>query len=371
MKITSVETVIIRLPVVLPIGDGTQDTLIVKVHTDEGLTGLGEAHTSPWVARAVIEAPMSAMAARGLAEIVVGQDPLDIAPLWEKMYSLSMVYGRRGVVIHALSAIDMALWDILGQATGQPIYRLLGGGYRGEVRPYASALVAERRDETPDYARRLADQGFSAMKFGWGGLGEDPQADIALWTQVRRALGDGVELMVDVGTDMGLPKAVALAKGLAGVGVFFLEEPLSPDDLDGYAQLVAASPVPIASGEKEQTRFGFRDLMDRGRLRIVQPDVARVGGFTEARRVAEMARLRGVTVIPHCWSTDILVAATLHLIASLKDCPYLEFCVQDNPIRREVVKDPIRFQGGVVKVPQGPGLGVELNEETISRLRFA
>jgi L-rhamnonate dehydratase len=371
IKITDVECIMIRLPVVRAIGDGTQDTLIVKVHTDTGVTGVGEAHTSPWAAKAVIEAPLSSYAARGLRDIVVGESPLDPVVLWDRMYSLSLIYGRRGVVMHAISAIDMACWDILGKVTGQPIHRLLGGAYRGEVRPYASTLAPDTPEETLREAAALAGAGFPAIKFGWGALGKDTDSDLRFVARVRETVGPDVDIMIDVGMDMGLSNAARLARGLNDHGVFFLEEPLSPDDLAGFAQLVAQSPVPIATGEKETTRFGFRDLMDTGGLRIIQPDVARVGGFTEARRVADMARLRGVTVIPHCWSTDILVAATLHFIASLKECPYLEFCVVDNPIRRDIARNPIRFEQGVVRVPQGPGLGIELNEETIGRLRFA
>jgi L-rhamnonate dehydratase len=371
LRIVDVECTMIRLPEVRLVGDGTQDTLIVKVHTDEGITGIGEAHTSPWVAKAVIEAPVSHITARGLREIVIGEDPLNIAPLWDRMYSLSAVYGRRGVVIHAISAIDMALWDILGKVTGMPVYRLLGGAYRTEIEPYASMLDMDSQDQTISEVRRLVDEGFRAVKLGWGNLGKDTRSDLKFIASVRKAAGPETALMIDIGTGMELSRAIPLAKGLADSGVYFLEEPLSPDDLDGYARLCEVSPVPIATGEKENTRFGFRDLMERGRLPIVQPDVARVGGLTEARRIAEMASLRGVTVIPHCWSTDILVAATLHFIASLKSCPYLEFCVLDNPIRREVAASPIRVQGGVVKVPQSPGLGIELNEETLRRLKYA
>ncbi len=370
MIITDVECMMLRLPEVLPIGDGTQDVLIVRVHTDEGITGIGECHTSPWALKAVIEAPMSAYAARGLKDIVVGQNPLEMGRIWERMYQLSMVYGRRGLVMHAMSAVDIALWDIAGKVYDQPIHRLLGGAFRSAVPAYASTLAAPDRSETLRRVDALVSEGFRGIKFGWGQLGKNIQDDMALVADVRRTVGPDVDLMVDIGTPIPLRKAQLLSEGLAEHGVYFLEEPLSPDDLAGYRILSSSSPVPIASGEKEQTRHGFRELMETG-VHIIQPDLARAGGFTESRRISDLAEHFGTTVIPHCWSTDILVSATLHFIAALTECPYMEFCVADNPIRRQVIRDPIDTCRGMVRVPDGPGLGIELNEDTIDRLRYA
>lgn len=177
--------------------------------------------------------------------------------------------------------------------------------------------------------------------------------------------------MVDMGMPVPLDDAIWLSRALADEGVYFLEEPLSPDDLEGFARLVQASPIPIATGEKETTRFGFRDLMERGGVRIIQPDVGRVGGITEARRIATLAEVKGARVIPHCWSTDILVSATLHLIATLPDAPFLEYNVMAQPLRTDLLSNPIRPKDGVAKVPNGPGLGIELNEELIEELRVA
>ena len=370
MIITDVECIMLRLPEVLPIGDSTQDTLIVKVHTDEGIVGIGECHTSPWILKAVIEAPVSAHASRGLKEIVVGQNPLSIGSLWDRMYELSMVYGRRGLIIQAMSAIDMALWDILGKVCGQPVHQLLGGSRRDDIPAYASTLAAPDIKSAIREVQELVDQGFRAIKFGWGNLGKDLKSDLQFVEKMREAAGTEVDLMVDVGMPMPIRDAKQLAQGLAALGVFFLEEPLSPDDLDGYAALVGASPLPIACGEKETTRFGFRDLIERGQVDIIQPDVARAGGFTECRRIADMADLHGTQVIPHCWSTDILVSATLNFIATLSDCPYLEFCVVDNPIRRSVIQEPIEVVDGMVSIPNRPGLGLELNDKIVEDLRY-
>jgi len=162
-----------------------------------------------------------------------------------------------------------------------------------------------------------------------------------------------------------------MGKALADENVYFLEEPLAPDDFDGFARLVESSPTPIATGEKETTRFGGQDLMIRGNLRIIQPDIGRVGGFTEARRIAAPAEARNVQIIPHCWSTDIIVSVTLHYIASLSKCPYLEFDVFDQPLRSQLVKNPMSAKEGIVRVPEGPGLGIELNEEIINHFRWS
>ena len=371
MKITDVRCTMLRLPEVRAIGDGTQDTLIVEVDTDAGITGVGEAHTSPWVVKAVIEAPLSHYSARGLRNILLGEDPRNIHALWDKMYALTAVYGRRGALLHGISAIDMALWDLLGKYTGQPVYQLLGGAYRDSIAPYASILALASPAETVEVAKQLVADGYRAIKFGWNGLGGDVERDVEAIALVREAVGSDVDLMLDVGVPMPLQRAIKLARALEPYSVGFLEEPLSPDDLGGYAKLAQATATPIAAGEKENTRFGFADLITRGGIAVAQPDVARVGGFTEARRVADYADLHGVTIIPHCWSTNILVAATLHYIASLRSCPYLEYCIVDNPIRTSVTTHHFAPVDGVVHVPNGPGLGIELNRATMESLCYA
>ena len=371
MRIIDVECLVVRLPHVQLIADGNQDALIVKVRTDQGLTGVGEAHTSPTVLKAIIEAPPSHIYAQGLRDLVLGENPLDHKAIWDKMYRYTAVYGRRGAVIHAISAIDLALWDLRGKAAGQPVYRLLGGPYRTEVPAYASTLMPEDPRQAPREAAKWREEGFRAVKLGWGPLGVDVRRDLAVASEVRRAVGPDVNLLLDVGYGMEAQTAIRLAHGLEELNYFLLEEPLSPDDLDGYARLCQAVELPIAAGEKEATRFGFRDLIERGHVDIVQPDLARTGGITEAIRIAEIALMRNVTVLPHCWSTDILVAATLHFIAALPRCPYLEYCVVNSPLRHSLVLDPILADEGRVRVPEGPGLGVELDDEVIAQYRYA
>ena len=369
MRITDIEGIILRLPQVREIGDNCQTVLLILVHTDEGITGIGEAHTSPLVSKAILDAPLGSNSSCGLRELLVGEDPRDINRLYDLMYRRTIAFGRRGAAIHAISGIEIALWDILGKSTGQPIHRLLGGARQPAFRAYASFLAPATIGEAARLAEQQAARGFKAVKLGWGNLGADPKQDVAMVGEVRRALGAEIDIMLDMGFPVSLSQALHLGRALADHGVYFLEEPLSPDDIRGYSRLTSVSPTPIATGEKESSQSSFIDLMDHGGLSIIQPDVARVGGIGETIRIANHAAARGVTVIPHCWSTDILVAATLHVMATLHDCPYLELNVTDNPLRTDLTIEPIRAVDGIVRVPDAPGLGIELNPETIARYR--
>ena len=338
MKITDVEGIMVRLPEVRMIGDGCQTILIIKVHTDSGITGIGEAHSNPLVSKAVLDAPLCSVSSTGLRDLLVGQDPRNIDKLYDLMTKRSVTYRRRGAVMHVISGIEIALWDILGKAMGEPIHRLLGGARRNEIAAYASDLAPETPAGAVALAERHAAAGYKAVKLGWGGLGNDRKADARMMGEIRRAVGPDIDLMLDMGFPVPLDDAIWLGRALAEHDVFFLEEPLSPDDVAGFARLTAVSPTPIATGEKETTQYPYIDLMDRGGLRIIQPDVARVGGISETLRIATHAEARGVRIIPHCWSTDILVAATLQVIATLRECPYLEFNVMDNPLRTQLMK---------------------------------
>ncbi|MSP88152.1 MAG: mandelate racemase/muconate lactonizing enzyme family protein [Alphaproteobacteria bacterium] len=371
MKITDIESVILRLPVVKPIGDGCQTVLIIKVHTAEGITGLGECHANPEVGKAIIDARLHSISSCGLKELLIGEDPRDINRLWDLMYRRTQSWGRRGAVMYAISGVEMALWDILGKSLNAPVHRLLGGARKMDFKVYASDLAPDKPGGSVKIATKHRRNGYQAVKIGWGGLGGDPRADVKMARDVRRAVGPDMDIMIDMGFPVPLSDALYLGEALAEHGVYFLEEPLHSDDLHGYRRLTEASRTPIATGEKDTTQYPFIDLMERGGLRIVQPDLARVGGITEMMRIATHAEARGVRVIPHCWSTDILVAATLHFISTLRDCPYLEFNATDNPLRTQLLKEPIRpDKHGVVRVPDKPGLGIELDERTMKKYRF-
>lgn len=369
MKITDVEALVLRMPVIdVNAADSTQDALIVRVHTDTGLVGLGEVDASPTVTKAIIDAPPSHSISSGLREILLGQDPRDVEHLWDRMYEGSIFFGRRGAAIMAMSGIDLALWDILGKSLGVPVYRLLGGARRNSIPAYASTLMPDTPEEAEEHASDLAKQGFSAIKFGWGPFGKDADLDVELVSAVRRGAGDDVEIMLDIGFGWrNADHAIDMTRRIAKYRPYWIEEPLWPDDLDGYAQLADAVDVPIAAGEENTTRYEFTDLLDRGRVDIVQPDLARCGGLTEGRRIAALAHARGRPVVPHAWSTGIVSAASLHLIATIPDATFLEYCVRPNPLNTDLLKNPVVVVDGVAKVPQAPGLGIELNEAELER----
>src|SRR5579872_1245701 len=288
MKITEVETIHLRLPEIERECNGTQDALLVKIGTDAGLVGIGEVDSSPHVIQAIFDAPYSHTLACGLRHVLLGEDPLDVERLWEKMYRSTLYYGRRGAVIHALSGADIALWDLLGKAAGMPVCKLLGGAYHIRMPAYSSDLMPFEPARAAGRAAQLRDAGFTQLKFGWGGLGQSERLDAELTAAIRSALGDRPELILDIGHCWDAATAEARARRLEEYRLLWIEEPLPPDDLDGYGRLTDAVTTRIAAGEQSSTCWDFADLMDRGRVDVVQVDVSRAGGFTEARRIAQM-----------------------------------------------------------------------------------
>lgn len=368
MKITAVEPIHLRVPVVDEIPDGTLDVLVVRIHTDAGLTGIGEVTSQSYVCKACFEAPRSAARRHGLTSILLGEDPSNVEGLWQKMYYQTNRYGRRGAAIHAISGADIALWDLKGKAEGRPVYELLGGAHRDRVRAYASVLFGDAPEETARLAREFVELGLTAAKFGWGPFGKDPEADLAHVTAAREALGDRRDLMVDAGHAWDWPTALERAKLLTPLNLSWLEEPLSQDDRRGYAELCPRSPVPIAAGEGDVTHWDFEDLLDRG-VHVVQPDVAFCGGLTVCRKVSQMAEARGRRVVPHCFSTGINLTASLHWMASVPSGDLVEYCLRPSPLMRKLVKNLPPLVDGYVPVPSGPGLGIELDEEIVREFR--
>lgn len=366
MKITAVETLYLRLPEVNNRADGTQDTLVVLVHTDAGVTGIGEVDSSPLVAKAIIEAPMSHFIARGLAECVIGENPLEIDLLYDKMYQGSIFFGRSGATQQAISGIDMALWDIAGKVYQQPVYRLLGGGYKTQLRAYASILFGDTPEETYTIGRKFVDQGFTAVKFGWGPLGQSEAGDLAHVAAARRGVGDSAEFMIDAGLAYDTTTAIRRAHQFAEYRPYWFEEALHPDNLTGYAKLAANSPIRIAAGEQETTLAGFAGLLDAG-LDVVQPDVARVGGLTNFRRIGQLAAQEHRLCVNHSYKTGISVAASLHGLAALPNSYWLEYCVEEGPLRQKLTPETFPVVDGFVRVPEEPGLGVSLDREIVER----
>lgn len=368
MKITNVEPIHLRVPVVEEIPDGTLDVLVVRIETDAGITGIGEVTSQSYVCKACFEAPRSAARRHGLTSILLGENPLDPERLWNKMYYETNRYGRRGAAIHAISGADIALWDICGKAAGKPVCELLGGNFRETVRAYASVLFGDHPEDTAELAREFAQMGLTAAKFGWGPFGVDEQTDTAHVQAAREALGDQRDLMVDAGHAWDVETACQRARLLAQWDIAWLEEPLGQDDRKGYAELCPQSPVPIAAGEGDVTHYDFEDLIDRG-VHIVQPDVAFCGGLTVCRRVSELCQQRGRTAVPHCFSTGINLAASLHWMASIPDGDLVEYCLRPSPLMRKLVRNLPPLVDGRVPVPSGPGLGIELDEGIIRQFR--
>lgn len=370
MKITNVEALYLRMPHVRELCDSGQDALVIKVSTDAGITGIGEVDSAPLAVKGFIEGPFSHTTVAGLREILIGEDPFETEYLWHKMYRQSVYGGRRGVGLHAISGIDIALWDIKGKALGQPIWKLLGGGFHDRIRPYASTLFGPTPAETGDIARRLADRGFTAVKFGWEPMGQDERTDIALVREARCGLGDDLDLMIDAGLVWDAKTAIQRARSFSDYRIFWLEEPLMPDDYEGYAKLSQATEIRIAAGEEESNRHSFIELMDRGKIDVVQVDLTRVGGFTEAMKVASLAADRGLPVVNHGFTTYINVAAALHFLNSIPNSFILEFVVEEQSTLRDcVTKQRVSAHDGFLPIPSEPGLGVDLNEEGIRQFR--
>lgn len=370
LRITEIEPMVLRAPEVdVSRADGTQDAFLVRVRTDEGLVGIGEADTSPYVARTIVEMPSSHSIARGLAELLVGRDPLDIGGLWDLMYRGTYHYGRFGAALHAMSAIDIALWDIAGKSSGRPVVDLLGGARTDRVRVYASEVMPETPEQVREIAARAVDDGYSALKLGWGPLGRDLDRDVELVIAARETIGIDRSLMLDGGMGYTVESATELMRRLRDVGLGWLEEPIGADDLDGYARLADAVDVPLAAGEAETTFLPFRALAERGRVRVLQPDLARCGGFTVARRIRELIGELGVDVVPHCFSSGVLVAASLHFVASLDRPSLSEFSIARSPFVRDILATPFDLEDGTLPVTREPGLGVELDEDVLERYR--
>ena len=370
MKITTVEALHLRLPEVAEVADGTQDCLIVRVHTDAGITGLGEVVSCSYVARAVVEAPRSAPFRHGLAAIVEGLDPIDTEAAQAAMIEGTIWYGPGGIARHCISGIDMALWDIRGKALGKPVRQLLSNQAVDQLPCYASVLWPQRPELVEDSAQLFLAQGYRAVKYGWAPMGPDPVLDEALVDAGRSALGDEVELMVDAGRGWDLDTALARAELFEPYRISWLEEPLPPFDFAGYAQLAARSPVPIATGEALALGEDYQRLIENGGVHIVQPDLGRIGGITPGRNLASYARGKGVRPVPHAFGTGVLLAASAQWAAAL-DAPLTEYTRAPSPLAQELVHHGMVFKDGLLHLSNAPGLGVELDENIVARYRVA
>jgi L-alanine-DL-glutamate epimerase-like enolase superfamily enzyme len=363
-----------------------QDDLVVIIRTDEGIFGVGETDTGPWLARSAIEAPGSHSMAKAMSDILIGRDPLDTSAIWETLYTSTAMSGRRGPVICAMGAIDMALWDIKGKALGLPVYKLLGGAVKESIVPYASLqpsgnTVQEYGDSLVAWAKRAAKNGFKAAKlectlggpYSHEGLKASDEEMTEIIRECRRAVGPDFTLMVDVQyLWYDAKSALRTISKWEALDIFFVETPLQIDNLEGYAMLARESPLRIAAGEWQTTRFEFIELMDKGLIDVVQPDIGRVGGLTEAMRVCNLAQDRGRLIVPHCWKTGIGIAASAHIAAVLPHCPFIEFLpaeLCDSQLRTDLVRDGLVMEKGRLRLPDRPGLGIDLNFDALDKFR--
>src|SRR5262245_48159258 len=369
MKVTRVEAIHLRLPDVNERCDGSQETLVVKVHTDANITGVGEVDSSSMVARAIIDAPLSHKICRGLTQCVLGQDPFEIDRLIHLMYEGSIFFGRQGAAIQAMSGIEIALWDIMGKATKRPVYQLLGGGFRKTFRAYASILFGDTPAETERIGRQLVEQGYRAVKFGWGPMGQSEESDIAHIRAARRGIGEKAELMIDAGLCYDTATAIRRARQFEEFRPTWFEEPLHPDNVEGYGKLSSQSPIRMAAGEEVCDVVEFRRLMDVGGIDVAQVDVTRVGGLSRSRRIGWDSAERHRLCVNHSYKTGINIAASLHFVAALPNTHYFEYCVEQGALRQTLTKQTFPVLDGEISVPEEPGLGVDLDEAVVAKYR--
>jgi L-alanine-DL-glutamate epimerase-like enolase superfamily enzyme len=370
MKITSVTCQILRIPNVQAKTASSQDSVLVRVRTDDGFEGIGEADSSPEVVKAIVDAPFSHNIACGLRQLLVGENPLEHERLWQKMYRRTMYFGRTAVGITAMAAIDMALWDLKGKAFGQPIHRLLGGKQHDRIRGYASILFGRDGQETADIARRWVKAGYTAVKFGWEPMGTSEAVDVDLVRGAREGLGAGNVLLIDAGCVYDARTALRRAHAIAEYKPEWFEEPLREDDVEGYVWLRDRSPVPIAAGEGECGRESFRQLIDRRALDVYQVDISRCG-FTDAAYVRARVEEIGARLCNHCYTSPVTVAASAHWLSTCRDAFVFEDCVEDSPLRHELTVEKVQSVNGWMEVPDRPGLGVTLNEDFVRKYLIA
>ena len=348
-----------------PQGHEPQENLhtLLVLRTDGGLAGYGSCFTSGKLVTGAVEL---------LWPLLRGQSAVEPERVSETLRQSSFWQGRGGSVEHAISGIDIALWDLMGKACSQPVSRLLGGNYRHAIKPYGSILFDE-----PEPLRRtlesVVERGFRAIKLGWRPFGRrDRKFDELLVRTARQAVGDGVELMVDAGgSEQFWPHGTNWARNtaamLADYGVVWFEEPLPPDDIDGYVELTRVSPVPIAGGEVLTRRQAFRPWIERRAVDILQPDCTKNGGLSESRRIAWLAADHNVQVVPHGWNTAIGLAADLQFSAAIPVARYVEYLTPSAYID-ELTTEPFQLDdAGLLTIPDGPGLGVEVDEGKLKR----
>ena len=380
IKVTKIAVHVIKCDLDIPFAFSQgwvkkRSATLVEIKTNEGITGWGEAFCQglepPEISAAVIE--------NSLSELIIDQNPLDIELLWHKMYNQTRDFGRKGSVVAAISAIDIALWDISGKYYEKPIYQLLGGSFRKKIKPYATGFY---RLNGKGEASRLAEEaiqhyenGFDHMKVKLG-FGIDD--DVKCMEGIRKILENKkTTLMIDTNHAYGLTEALQLGEALKDYNLRWYEEPVIPEDIKGYAELKSKLKIPIAGGENEHTLYGFRNLFENNCLNIAQPDIGSCGGITATKHISVLAQSFGIEVNPHVWGSAVAQSASLHVLASLPIAhhslfprePILEYDQSSHPFRKELLKEPIYLENGYVNVSDKPGLGIEVNFEIVKKYK--
>ncbi len=343
---------------------------LVEIVCDDGTTGWGECLGPALPNAAVVKA---------YGTRLIGRDPLETEKLWQELYNFMRDQGQRGLAVTALSGIDVALWDIKGKHFGVSIATLLGGRFRDSVRAYATgSFRKDGVDRVADNAEETAGHvaaGFHAVKIK---SGFDPAEDLKVIAAVREAIGPDTRLMIDANHGYDVIEAIRVGKRAADYDIDWFEEPVIPEQLSAYRAVRAGQLIPVAGGETWHGRFGFREPIETRAIDIAQPDLCGTGGFTEMRRIADMAALHGVRLVPHVWGTAVQIAASLQFVAALPPDPprrepiepIFEFDRTANPFRQAIATVPFEHEGGVVRIPDTPGLGLEIDREALAEFRL-
>ena len=368
MKITDVRALWLSAPLDTPIGGSSRkkiwfnrQAVLVEVHTNEGIIGIGESFTIPEVALIAIS--------KFYKPMLLGENPLDIERLWDKMYFGAGYSGVKGVMVEALSGIDIALWDVRGKAENKPVWQLLAPASLHPCIPaplpaYAAGGFWSPIEETIAELTGYVERGFDGVKMKVGlGIEEDAQRVAA----VRKAIGNDVKLMIDANCGYAAVQAIALGKRIEEHNIYWFEEPVIVEDLDGYKKVRESLNIKIAGGEGEYTRWGFRELIGRGCVDVAQPDTMRCGGLSESVKIAQIAAQYNVAYAPHVFCSVVGLAASLHIAAVAPTFEIFEFDMTPNPLRTHLAKTPIEVKASRVQVPNGAGLGIELDNDALAR----
>ncbi|MFN0050630.1 MAG: mandelate racemase/muconate lactonizing enzyme family protein [Planctomycetales bacterium] len=334
-------------------------TSLVLVHGDGGQVGIGTAYSHPALVHMIVQ--------QQLAPLLVGEDPTEVERIWDRMYRVTRWYGRKGVAMSALGAIDTACWDLRGKAQGKPVWSLFGGR-QPRCPAYASALLWKEPPDLAEEAARLIARGFRRVKMR---LGRGPDRDRAAVNAVRQAIGSDCDLMCDGSMRYSPGEARSLGEYLAAQRVFWFEEPFQPEDLDAYAAFRGTVDVPLAAGENEFGFQGFRELIRTRAVDIVQPDACRCGGISEVKRVADLAHAAGLRVATHSWSDAVAIVANAHVVSAVPNGLTVEVDQTGNPFVDELLEEPLSISDGVLALSDRPGLGIELNRTVVERYRMA